>query len=123
MGQPDTCKVPAPPAPPVPTPFPNSSQCATATKQSTVVNLVAMPALNLGSEMPMSQGDEAGVAGGMVSGGNMQKVTYKKGSGVVNFEGKPAVMATSTTGHNGANANMPAGQQTAPSQTVVNVAP
>ncbi|MEE8104265.1 MAG: DUF4150 domain-containing protein [Planctomycetota bacterium] len=119
LGVPDTCKTPAPPAPPVPIPYPNMGMCATAMKMAQKIFICNMPALNLMSEIPMSQGDEAGVAGGVVSGANMQKITYKKGSANVFIEGKPAVHLMSITGHNGMNANMPAGQQIAPSQVKV----
>ena len=30
FAMPDVCKVPAPPAPPIPTPFPNTAQCMQA---------------------------------------------------------------------------------------------
>jgi len=72
----------------------------------------------------MSQGDEAGVAGrGWCRGKNMDKVVFKKGSAKVLVEGKGCVFLTGMTGHNGANANMPAGNQIAPSQVKVMVAP
>jgi hypothetical protein len=122
LGMPDVCKVPAPPAPPIPTPFRNMGNPFTATGQSTKVKAAAVAVLATQSEIPMSPGDEAGVAGGVVSGKNMQKVTYKKGSAKVKVEGKPIVHLTSTTGHNGSNANMPAGSQIAPSQQKVIVA-
>lgn len=122
MGMPDVCKTPAPPAPPVPIPYPNIGMLPTATGFATKVQIGSMPALTLQSKMPMSQGDEAGVAGGVVSGVNMGPVSYKKGSSSVQIQGSPAVYLTALTGHNGSNANMPAGQQIAPSQTTVLVA-
>jgi hypothetical protein len=70
----------------------------------------------------MSQGDEAGTAGGVVSGKNMDKVIFKKGSAKVIIEGKGCAYLTCMTAHNGANANMPAGNQIAPSQAKVLVA-
>lgn len=121
-GSPDVCKTPAPPAPPVPIPYPNLSQVASATGQSTKVKIASAPALSVKAKMPMSSGDEAGVAGGVVSGMNMNQVLYKKGSMKVTVEGAALVHQTSITGHNGSNANMPAGQQVAPSQTVVKTA-
>jgi hypothetical protein len=123
QGMPDVCKVPAPPAPPIPTPFPNMGQLPTAVKTSTKVKIVSMPAVIETSEIPMSQGDEAGVAGGMVSGRNMDKIVFKKGSSKVQIEGKGCAYLTCMTAHNGANANMPAGQQIAPSQAKVLVSP
>jgi hypothetical protein len=49
----------------------------------------------------------------------MGKVVYKKGSATVSVEGQPLQHLTAMTGQNGANANMPAGQQVAPSQAKV----
>jgi hypothetical protein len=53
----------------------------------------------------------------VVSGVNMNQVTYKKGSSKVKFEGQPVEHLTAMTGHNGSNPNHPAGAQIAPSQT------
>jgi hypothetical protein len=119
MGVPDVCKVPAPPAPPIPTPFPNVAMCAMATGTTTKVLVMNMPALTEASKIPQSSGDEAGVAGGVVSGMNMGPVAFRTFSSKVLFQGKKAVMLTATTAHNGSNANMPAGVHMAPSQTMV----
>jgi hypothetical protein len=122
MGMPDVCKVPAPPAPPIPVPFPNIGQCPMATGTTTNVFVMNMPALTEASKMPLSSGDEAGVAGGVVSGTNMGPVVFRAFSSKVSFGGKKAVMLTGTTAHNGSNANMPAGTCVVPSQMVVLVA-
>lgn len=122
MGMPDVCKVPAPPAPPIPTPFPNMAQCPMATGTTTKVLVQNMPALTESSKIPMSSGDEAGVAGGVVSGVNMNQVAFRVASSKVLFQGQKAVMLTATTAHNGANANMPAGVHAVPSQAAVLVA-
>ena len=119
MAFPDVCKVPAPPAPPIPMPFPNTGQCANAMNASLVVMVENKPVLHKMSEIPASQGDEAGVAGGVVSGVNMQKVAFMTASTKVLIEGSPAVMWMGTTGHNGASANAPMGQQLVPSQMAV----
>jgi hypothetical protein len=119
QAMPDVCKVPAPPAPPIPTPFPNIAQCAMATGTATKVLVMNMPALTESSKIPMSSGDEAGVAGGVVSGTNMGPVVFRTSSSKVSFEGKKAAMLTAMTAHNGSNANMPAGTHVAPSQAVV----
>jgi hypothetical protein len=117
MGFPDVCKVPAPPAPFVPVPFPNMSQCASASKESQKVKIENMGVLTKESEMSMSNGDEPGTLGGMVSGVNMNKVTYKKGTSKVKAEGKDIVHITSMTSHN--KDNFPAGMQIVPSQVKV----
>ena len=116
---PDVCKVPAPPAPPIPTPFPNTAMCAQATGAVMTVLAMNKPILVLTSKIPMSAGDEAGSAGGMVSGTIKGPVTYKTSSNKVFAAGKKMVMLTAVTAHNGTNANMPAGAQIAPSQTKV----
>lgn len=121
---PDVCKTPAPPAPaPVPIPYPNVGMPMQATKAAEKVKIVKKDALTTKSEMPRSSGDEPGVAGGIVSGTNMNKVTFKKGSSKVKFQGHPAAHLMSLTGHNGANANMPSGAQIAPSQLKVLIKP
>jgi hypothetical protein len=72
--------------------------------------------------VPRSQGDEAGSSGGVVSGENMGKVQFRKGSSKVMVEGMPCVMLTAMTSHNGSNSNT-IGSVLAPSQTKVFVAP
>jgi len=104
-------------------PYPNTAQCAQAQGFCTKVCLENKEALTLQSKIPRSQGDEAGTNGGVMSGVFGDQVTYKKGSAKVFFGGVAAVMLTSLTGHNGANANAPSGNQIAPSQTKVLVAP
>ena len=123
MAVPDVCNTPAPPAGPIPIPYPNTAMVAQASKTSTKVKFVNKEVVTTKSEIPRSMGDEAGTAGGVMSGRNMDKVTFKKGSSKVKIEGQPCVHLTSTTGHNGSNANAPAGAQIAPSQTKVIVAP
>lgn len=123
MAFPDVCKTPAPPAPPIPIPYPNTAMLNQATKTSRKVKIMKKEAVTIKSEVPRTMGDEAGVAGGVVSGSNMDKMIPKKGSSKVKVEGLPLVYLTSMTGHNGVNANAPVGLQVAPSQIKVIVAP
>lgn len=125
MGAPDVCKVPAPPAPPVPTPFPNIAMPMQASGGSCTkkVKIGKKPVLTMKSKIPRSSGDEAGTLGGMISNVNMGPAKFKKGSGKVKFEGQKAVYHTGMLGQNGNNANVPAGSQIAPSQVKVRVAP
>lgn len=120
QGVPDVCKTPAPPAPPVPIPYPNIAQCTMANPgtASTKVMIANMPALMLNSMITLSNGDEAGVAGGVVSGVNMGPAKFLKGSAKVLVEGKPGAYLTSMVGMNGASPNT-VGTQIAPSQTKV----
>lgn len=120
---PDVCLTPAPPAPPVPTPYPNTGMVNQAKKTSKKVKFKGKEVVTKKSEISRSMGDEAGVNKGVMSGMNMGKVIYKKGSSKVKIQGQPCVHLTCMSGHNGSNANMPAGAQVAPSQTKVIVSP
>lgn len=121
MAFPDVCKVPAPPAPFVPTPFPNIAMLPQGNPgtMSTKVLLANQPAAHKDTEIMMSSGDEAGVMGGMISSMIKGPCKFKKGSSKVKWEGKPAVHVTCPIGQNGSNANAPGGLQAAPSQVKV----
>jgi hypothetical protein len=123
LGVPDVCKVPAPPAPPIPTPFPNMAMCAQAMPGtfSLKVKVGGGNALVQTTKISMSSGDEAGALGGMISNMIKGPCEYKMGSMKVMFEGKGAAHLTSMVAHNGSSPNMPAGAQIAPSQVVVMV--
>ena len=124
FAMPDTCLTPAPPSPsPVPIPYPNTGMVNQAQKTATKVKFAGKEVVTKKSEISRSMGDEAGVNKGVMSGMNMDKVLFKKGSAKVKIEGQPCVHLTCMTGHNGTSANMPAGAQVAPSQTKVIVAP
>jgi hypothetical protein len=124
MAFPDACKTPTPGGP-VPMPYPNIAQLAQANSGtcSQKVKIQNKNAVVKDSEITMSSGDEAGSAGGGVVS-NMIKGSckFKRGSSKAKAEGKPMCYITCTVGHNGNNANMPAGAQIAPSQTKVLIA-
>src|SRR5215831_17448483 len=103
----DVCKIPAPPAPFAPAPFPNMVQCPAASGESGKVKFFNAAALTKSSNWSMSQGDEGGVLKGLVSPFQMSKVEYKDGSTKVKIEGTAAVCVTKMTSHNGASANAP----------------
>jgi hypothetical protein len=123
LAVPDVCKTPAPPAPPIPVPYPNVGMLmqATPTTCSKKVKVLAMPVVLLGTQIPMSTGDEAGSAGGVVSGTIKGPVKFTKGSMKVNVEGQPVIFQGCTTGHNGSSPNAPCGIQMSPSQAKVMV--
>ena len=123
FGMPDVCLTPAPPLPPIPIPYPNMGMLNQADKVSKKVKFVGKEVVTQKSEIPKSMGDEAGTNGGIISGKNMDKDLFKKGSSKVKIEGQPCIHLTAMSGHNGVSANMPAGSQIAPSQTKVLVAP
>lgn len=118
---PDVCKTPSPGGP-IPIPYPNFGQVMQITKTANKVKFCNKEAVTKNSEIPMSQGDEAGSLGGVVSNVFINKVIYRKCSSKVKAQGHQVAYLTSMTGQNGTNANMPAGNQVAPSQVKVIVA-
>jgi uncharacterized Zn-binding protein involved in type VI secretion len=116
MGMPDTCLTPAPPAPPVPTPYPNIAMPMMGNPATMKVLIHGMPALTKASKINLSSGDEAGVNGGVASGTNMGVMEFVMGSQKVQLEGNPAVRLGDMTKHNGGNI---VGNVLAPSQPVV----
>jgi len=103
-GFPDVCLTPAPPAPsPVPIPYPNIGLGPTAV--SAVYNVLWMmtPAHNLGSNEPLSNGDNAGVATGVASGTVMGKDRHLTGAFTVLVGAKPATRMTSVALQNSTN--------------------
>jgi hypothetical protein len=125
MAFPDTCLTPAPPAGPVPIPYPNIAQLAQALFPTVAdrVQFMGKNAVTTQTEIPMSSGDEAGVAGGVMSGMIKGSCKIKMGSSKVKAQGAKVAHLCSMVGQNGTNPNAPAGQQIAPSQTKVLVIP
>jgi len=121
QGNPDVCKVPAPPGPPVPQAFPNAADLTQAQDVSKKVKFAGAAVVTVASKIPRSMGDEAGVTGGVVSGMNMGPCSFKAGVPKVKVEGNDVVTQMKPTAHNGTNANMPAGMVTSPSQVKVQV--
>ena len=124
MAMPDVCLVPAPPAPPIPTPFPNIAMCnqADGGTCSSKVKFDGKNVMTKDSEITMSSGDEAGSLGGVVCGKIKGAAKFKQGSGKVNIEGKGAAYLGAMVGQNDdSNSNMPAWHQVAPSQVKVMV--
>lgn len=120
---PDVCKTPAPPAPPVPIPYPNMASFtqgnpATMSKKVKILN---QPVFTKSSVVLMTSGDEAGAAGGIISNSIKGPAKAKTFSQKVKVEGKNVVYQTCMIGHNGSNANAPAGMHSVPSQVKVTV--
>ncbi|CAM3697014.1 DUF4150 domain-containing protein [Bordetella tumulicola] len=115
---PDVCWTPAAPSP-IPMPYPNFAMSDMADPASIVENVlvVAMPALNMGSMLLLSQGDEAGTAGGGVACAEiMGMAEFVDGSPNVMVGGMPGV---SLTGMTTQNANNTIGLVVSPSQVIV----
>jgi uncharacterized Zn-binding protein involved in type VI secretion len=74
--------------------------------------------MNMMTEIPTSEGDEAGSAGGVVSGTFGQVTKFISGSAKVIFDGSPAVFLGSATTQNGFAPNV-SGMVNAPSQESV----
>lgn len=121
MAFPDTCKVPAPPGPPAPAPFPDMGQLmqanpGTASKSVKVRNQAV---IIMNTQITMTSGDEGGPLGGVQSGMIKGPAAFKKGSKKVKVEGQPVVYLTCSTGQNGSNANAPNGTLVQVAQTFV----
>ena len=95
MGFPDICLTPAAPAP-IPTPYPNIGMNAMAAPFSPTVMLSMVPALNQGSMIPMTMGDELGSASPIKG-----PARYTMGNPIVKVNALPAINLTCpTTGNN-----------------------
>ncbi|MDH6592570.1 hypothetical protein M2165_002459 [Variovorax sp. TBS-050B] len=102
MGFPDVCLTPTP-AGPVPIPYPNIAMGPTAVPNCTCVLIMGTPAHNLGTTIPMTNGDNAGVNLGVASGTVMGPSRHVTGSFTVLFQGLPASRLTSMTMQNSTN--------------------
>ena len=123
---PDVCKTPAPPAPFVPIPYPNLGTPPMGIPGTTAVKnfAIAMPIHVMGTTVPLSNGDNAGVMGGMVSQIFMGPVTDMLGSTGVFVEGRPTTYMGTISGQNGMGAaNCPPGVAAVPSQFKVIIRP
>ena len=104
MAMPDVCNTPIPPAGPVPLPYPNIAMPMMGNPATTKVMISGMPALTKSSKITMSNGNQAGVNGGVVSGKIMGPAEFIMGSMKVKLEGNPAVRMGDTTKQNDGNA-------------------
>ncbi len=116
MAFPDVCLTPAPPAPPIPIPYPNISMTPMAVGAAYHVLFNFAPAHNLGTSVPLTNGDNAGLATGVASGSVMGPARQLTASFTVLVGGKPGTKLTSMSLQN--NTNAP-GCQIVPSQTKV----
>ncbi|MDR6739163.1 hypothetical protein J2X56_001149 [Herbaspirillum sp. 1173] len=103
MAMPDVCKTPIPPAGPIPIPYPNIAMPMMGNPATLKVSISGMPALTKASKIPMSNGDQPGVAGGVASSKIMGPCEFVLASFKVKLEGNPAVRLTATTKQNDGN--------------------
>jgi hypothetical protein len=114
MGFPDVCLTPTPA--PVPIPYPNIAMGPTAIPSQTLVLILAMPAHNMATTIPMTNGDNAGVNMGVASGMVMGPSRHVLPSFTCLISGVPGTRLTSMTIQN--STNVP-GCRIVPSQTLV----
>lgn len=88
MAFPDVCKTPAPPAGPIPIPYPNIAQASDTSGGPTKVTTDGEMPMVKGAKYSKSSGDEAGSAGGVVSSVNKGESEFMMYSFDVKFEGK-----------------------------------
>ncbi len=115
MAFPDVCKTPTP-AGPIPIPYPNTAQTMMGKPKSTKVKVCGAAPLMKNSKISMSNGDNAGVSGGVVSSSFMQRVEFVSSSKKVKIQGKPAVRVFDSIKANKGNTN---GAVLVPSQSKV----
>ncbi|MFO7563468.1 MAG: DUF4150 domain-containing protein [Enhygromyxa sp.] len=101
---PDVCKTPAPSGT-VPVPYVNVAMSSNLASGSTSVKVEGSPVALESSNISMSSGDEAGSAGGIISGKFAGKLTWTTSSPNVKFEGKGVVRFTDVAQHNGNTGN------------------
>jgi hypothetical protein len=101
---PDVCKSPAPPAPPIPIPYPNIAQSSDTADGTSTVMCDGNPTCVKDSNFSTSTGDEAGTAGGgVVSNKTKGKAEFVNFSFDVQFEGKNVARAMDLMLHNDKN--------------------
>jgi hypothetical protein len=116
MGFPDVCLTPAPPAPPIPIPYPNIAMGPTAIPNCPTILIMGMPAHNLATTIPMTNGDNAGLMMGVASGTVMGPSRHLTGAFTVLFNAMPASRLTSMSLQNSTNCP---GARIVPSQPLV----
>lgn len=112
---PDVCLTPSETAA-TPMTYPNLALSDTAVPSQIVVFIEAMPVHNLATIIPTTEGDEAGLEGGVASGTDMGPSHHLVGSNTVLYGGMPTTRLTSSSMQNSTNSS---GARLVPSQTTV----
>lgn len=100
---PDVCKTPAPPAPPIPIPYPNIAKSSDTSKGTSTVRCDGNPTCVADSNFMVSTGDEAGSLFGVASNKVKGKAEFVNYSFDVKFEGKGVARAFDLMLHNDKN--------------------
>lgn len=98
LGFPDVCLTPLPL--PTPLPYPNINIPVNSAPVVSNVLTVCMPVINQSSQGLVSNGDEAGTMGGVVSHLIMGRTNYELGCFTIFVGGAPCQRLTSITGQN-----------------------
>ncbi|AUX31076.1 MULTISPECIES: DUF4150 domain-containing protein [Sorangium] len=114
LGLPDVCLTPSPA--PVPVPYPNIAAGPMGVPAVYNVLFMAAPAHNLATTIPLTNGDNAGVAMGVASGTVMGPSRHLTGAFTVLIRGMPATRLTSMSLQNSTNCP---GMRVVPSQVKV----
>lgn len=112
---PDVCRTPTP-AGPIPIPYPNVALGPMAVSAVYKVLFMGMPAHNMASTVVISNGDNAGLALGLVSGSVMGPSRHLTGAFTTLIGGLPATRLTSMSLQNRTNC---IGARVVPSQLKV----
>jgi hypothetical protein len=115
MGFPDVCLTPTP-AGPVPIPYPNIALGPTAIPSQVNTLFMCTPAHNLATTIPLTNGDNPGVAMGVASGMVMGPSRHLVPCATVLVGGVPATRLTSVSIQNSTNCP---GMRIVPSQVKV----
>ena len=102
MGFPDVCLTPVGPAA-APIPYPNIAMGPMGVPAAYNVLFMSTPAHNLSTMIPMTNGDNAGVAMGVASGTVMGPARHLTGAFTVLVGGLPATRMTSMSLQNSTN--------------------
>jgi hypothetical protein len=98
----DICKTPAPPAPPIPIPYPNIALSATmGPGYATKTFAMGTPIWTKKGKSALSNGDQAGIAGGLMSGKFMGMCEIVMASPDVTAEGGGVVRTLDMSDTNG----------------------
>lgn len=116
-GFPDVCLTPAPPAPPIPVPYPNIANGPMGVSAVYHVLFSCAPTHNMGTSVPLTNGDNGGLNMGVASGTVMAQSRPTTGAFTVLVGGKPVTRLSATSVGN--STNCPTNTRLAPSQTKV----
>jgi hypothetical protein len=100
---PDVCKTPAPPAPPIPIPYPNIGMASDTTSGPSKVKTDGKMPMVKGAKYSKSSGDEPGTIGGILSNVNRSVCEFLMYSFDVKFEGKNVCRLGDPLWHNKKN--------------------